>query len=91
MFGALLAAAAACIVIGLSMAVAVDNGIYRVIGASAAFRSWWAGILVGLTVLGGAALAGLVLWFGNGDPTRQLFPRESASGGGAAGGGSIAA
>ena len=58
----------------MSMALAVDAGIYDRFDAGALFRGIWVGVMLVLvlgTVIGGLSILG---WFARGEPERQFPP-----------------
>ena len=69
-FGALIAAGVVVEVIGISMAIGVDHGVYA--SLSPVWDRVYFYTLMTLAVVGPALLAGLVFWFALGRPDRQL-------------------
>jgi hypothetical protein len=53
------------------MALAVDQGIYRTVSSSAAFRYAWVSVMFAAAFGGVGAFLWITWWFVNGDPTQN--------------------
>jgi hypothetical protein len=85
-FLAFCAGCAGSIIVALAMAGAVDLGIYRAVSQAILFRALWVGFMLAFLTVGTLGLVSALLWFVNGEPSRQftLFrgrkPSSSESG-----------
>lgn len=69
-FGVLLTAAVGTVVVAMSMATAVDRGVYE--GMALPARRLYFCTLMTLAIAGPLATVSLLLWFARGRPERQL-------------------
>ena len=65
-----IALALTALIVGMTMAFAVDLGIYKAVSASRAFRAIWAGLLTVLNLSGGLGVMWQLWWFANEDPAK---------------------